>query len=248
MVTDKLLAYLFDNQPHLLTQSMERWVSSSRRFTEFASTFRNKIRKKIRTAKEEQNLLDLRLELETAYLLLQQKRLNVEYEPLQAGGGRSPDFAVTYTTSMTFMVEVTRLQAEQNRPPVVMQNPDAQRVDDRLIDAISGKLGQMQPQGSNVLIVGSEAEPMRDDDLHATLVTLQQRAEGDDGRFLQRHGFRNRAHFFRYYQRLSEVILRNLVSSSADSTITWINGQAKHPLPGKVRSKVRAALYRSHGA
>ena len=73
MQTDDLLHYLFDGQSNLLVQPMATWLASSRRFAAFATTFRDKIRKKIRTTEDEQSLLDLQLELETAYLLLQER-------------------------------------------------------------------------------------------------------------------------------------------------------------------------------
>jgi hypothetical protein len=72
MLTDELLSYLFDEQPHLLPQPMAPWLASSRRFTAFATTYRDKIRKKVRVTQDQESRLDLRLELETAYLLLQE--------------------------------------------------------------------------------------------------------------------------------------------------------------------------------
>lgn len=115
MLIDELLTYLFDGQSHPLTTPIETWLASSRRFTAFVTTFRAKIRKKLRTIQEQESLPDLRLELETAYLLLQERPLSLVYEPPQCGQARCPDFAVTFTTSLTFMVEVTRLRAVQKR-------------------------------------------------------------------------------------------------------------------------------------
>src|SRR5215208_2304606 len=113
---DEQLTYLFDGQPHILAAQMEIWLADSRRFTDFVRTFRDKIRKKLRVTQDEETLYDLRLELETAYLLLRERTLNLVYEPEQSKQVRSPDFAVTYTTSLTFMVEVTRLRAVQVAP------------------------------------------------------------------------------------------------------------------------------------
>jgi hypothetical protein len=96
MSTDQLLAYLFDGQPHLLFQPMEMWLTSSRRFVTFVHTFQNKIRKKIRTAQDQGSRLDLHLELETAYLLLQERSLSVVYEPEMSKRIRGPDFAVSF--------------------------------------------------------------------------------------------------------------------------------------------------------
>jgi hypothetical protein len=169
---------------------MATWLASSRRFAAFVTTFRTKIRKKIRTTPDEESLLDLRLELETAYLLLQEKRLSLEYEPLQAGNMRSPDFAVTFTTSLTFMVEVTRLRPEQKSTAASTPNPlvTTPLIDERLADTVCTKLGQLLPQRSNILLVGVDALRLTADDLRATMLHIQQRAEQNDTAFWQVRG------------------------------------------------------------
>ena len=116
MLIDELLTYLFDGQPHLLAAPLAAWLASSRRFTAFVTDFRTKIRKKLRATQELESLLDLRLELETAYLLLRERSFSVVYEPQRVGQLRGPDFAVTYTTSTLFMLEVTRLRLVQDSP------------------------------------------------------------------------------------------------------------------------------------
>jgi hypothetical protein len=247
MFADEIFAYIFDGNPHLLSQPMADWLASSRRFTVFANTFRDKIRKKIRVTQDPESILDLRVELETAYCLLQERSLSLVYEPLQAERSRSPDFAVTYTTSLTFMVEVTRLRPEQKNTLVEVQNPapapdNNHLVDERLADAIGSKLGQLVTQHSNVLLVGVEKLHLTDSDLRATMLHLQHRAERNDAPFLQRHRFRDRADFFRHFQRLSEVLVR-AQDLHTDPLVVWVNPQTKHPLP----SKVRTVLYRSHG-
>ena len=115
MLIDELLTYLFDGQPHLLTANMATWLAASRRFTAFVNTHHTKIRKKIRISQGTENIRDLQLELETAYLLLRERSLNLAYEPQHPELGRSPDFAVTFTTSLTFKVEVTRLRSTGSR-------------------------------------------------------------------------------------------------------------------------------------
>lgn len=239
--TDELLAYIFDGQPHLLAPPMADWLSSSRRFTTFVTTFRDKIRKKLRVPQDQERLLDLRLELETAYLLLRERSLNVEYEPHSSEPGRSPDFAVHYTTSLTFTVEVTRLHAAPKREPD--QSSATPWVEERPVDAICSKLGQLLAQQSNVLLVGAETLPLTADDLRATMVHIQQRAAANDSTLLNRHHFRDRGDFFSCYQRLSEILVRAPQASGGEALVVWVNPQAKRPLP----SKVRTALYRSHG-
>jgi len=231
MSTDDLLTYLFDGQPHLLFQSMAMWLESSRRFAAFVITFQDKIRKKLRTTQDQENLLDLQLELETVYLLLQERSLSVVYEPELSKRIRSPDFAVTFTTSFTFMLEVTRVQTDPKNA-----------VDLQLTSTITSKLGQFLPQQSNVLLVGTETMELISSDIRTAMLSIQQRAERNDLTYLQRHGFRDRSDFFRHYQRLSEILLRGSNFEVTKSMVTWVNPQAKHPLP----SKVRAALYRSH--
>ncbi|MBK8904982.1 MAG: hypothetical protein IPM53_27630 [Anaerolineaceae bacterium] len=244
MLAEELLTYLFDGQPHLLAPPMAAWLASSRRFTTFVTTYRSKIRKKLRTRPDPASLLDLQLELETAYLLLGQRPLNLAYEP-QCEQPRCPDFAVTFTTSLTFMLEVTRLQAEQKNtlaasaPNTV---PEGQFVDLRLADTICSKLGQLRPHYSNVLLIGLETFGLTHDDLRATMLHLQQRGEQSDEAFLRRYQLRSRAEFFRAYRRLSEVLVRGPDIETAESLTVWVNPQAKHALT----SKVRTALYRSH--
>jgi hypothetical protein len=231
MSTDDLLTYLFGEQPHLLFQPMTMWLASSRRFTTFVTTYQDKIRKKIRTTQDQESLIDLQLELETAYLLLHERTLSVVYEPELSKRIRGPDFAVTFTTSITFMLEVTRVQVDPNNT-----------VDVRLAETIPSKLGQLLPQRSNTLLIGVEAMNVTPGDIHTAMLRIQQRAERNDPAFLQRYAFRDRADFFRHYQRLSEILVRGPHFERKKSIITWTNPQAKHPLP----SKVRTALKRSH--
>ncbi len=247
MLTDELLVYVFDGHSHPLARPMATWLASSRRFTAFATTFRDKIRKKLRTTRDQEGLRDLRVELETAYLLLQERSLSLVYEPEQSGRVRSPDFAVTFTTSLTFMIEVTRLRADQKGapteaqkntvvPPGVGSTLTVSPVSERLADAICTKLGQLVPQRSNLLVVGIETPHLMQIDLRGIMLRVQQRAERNDSTFLRRHRFRDRADFFRHYQRLSEILVRRTPLRADEPVLVWVNPQAKYPLPAKVRT------------
>ncbi|HET9909840.1 MAG TPA: hypothetical protein VFQ23_24540 [Anaerolineales bacterium] len=238
MLTDELLNYLFDGRNHILTGDMRAWLGASRRFTTFVASFRDKIRKKLRVTQDRETLYDLRLELETAYLLLNERTLNVVYEPEQSGPGRSPDFAVTYTTSLTFMVEVTRLRS------IAVLDHGLPLESDRFADAICSKLRQFLPQRSNILIVGVDAMYLTQSELQSIMLRIQQRAEQNDSSYWQRYGFRERTDFFKGYQRLSEIIVRSSQLQADEAPIVWVNSQANHSLP----SKVRTVLYRSHTA
>jgi len=253
MLLDELRTYLFDGQPHPLAAPMATWLASSRRFTAFVTTHHTKIRKKLRTAQEPESLRDLQLELETAFLLLRERSLSLAYEPQHPKLGRGPDFAVTFTTSLTFMVEVTRMRAAGLRTPTgaqeqarEMQSPNTTLTDplpgDRCSDMLCSKLGQLLPQRSNLLLVGMEAPQLTHSDLNATMLRIQQRAEGNDSTVVQRHGFRDRADFFHHYQRLSAILVRRIPLQAGEPVVIWDNPQAKYPLP----TKVRTALSRSH--
>jgi len=229
-----LLIYLFDGQVHPLAAPMETWLKDSRRFTTFITNSRDKIRKKIRTMQEQEHVQDLWLELETAYLLLRERSLSLVYER-QLGGARCPDFEVSFTTSLTFMLEVTRLRTQAHTTPL----PD---ISERIADTTCDKLGQLLPQRGNVLLVGVEGPCPTHGDLHAALVRVQKRAERNDAMFLQQKGFHDRADFFRQYQRLSEILVRGFQLQAGEPVVAWVNPQAKYPLP----SKVRTVLHRSH--
>ena len=242
MLIDELLTYLFDGKAHLLATPMATWLASSRRFTAFVNTFHNKIRKKLRTTQEMERLLDLHLELETAYLLLQERSLSLVYEPPKGGQSRGPDFAVTYTTSTLFMVEVTRglAQAQELEPPP-QAAPIRLLAGEWLTDMVCSKLSQLLPKHTNILLVGVQTPCFTQDTLRATMLNLQQRAERNDAAIVQRNGFRDRAHFFQHYHRLSELLVRGPHLQADEPLIGWVNPQAKYPLPGKVRT----VLYRS---
>ena len=253
MLIDELLAYLFDDQSHPLAASMATWLASSRRFTAFVTTHHTKIRKKLRTAQEPESLRDLQLELETAFLLLRERSLSLAYEPQHPKLGRGPDFAVTFTTSLTFMVEVTRMRAAGPRTPTGAQeqarDPQSPNttltvplLGDRFSDMLCSKLGQLLPQRSNLLLIGVEAPQLTHSDLNATMLRIQQRAEGNDSTVVQRHGFRDRADFFHHYLRLSAILLRRIPLQAGEPVVIWDNPQAKYPLP----TKVRTVLSRSH--
>ena len=241
MLVDELLAYLFSGQPHLLAEPVAAWLASSRRFTAFVTTFRDKIRKKLKVTQEMESLLDLRLELETAYLLLQERSLSLVYEPPPSGKIRGPDFAVTFTTSTLFMIEVTRLRAAPDGTRGLVQAREP--VGDRLADLVCSKLGQLLPGRTNILLVGVDAPYLTPDALRAEMLRLQQRAERNDAAVVQGHRFRDRADFFQHYQRLSELLVRGPRLQAGGPSIGWVNPQGKYPLPGRVRT----ALYHSQG-
>jgi hypothetical protein len=243
MLIDELLPYLFDGQSHLLAAPMASWLAASRRFTAFVNTHHTKIRKKLRTTQEPESIRDLQLELETAYLLLLERSLNLAYESQHPELGRSPDFAVTFTTSLTFMVEVTRLRSAGSKiSSSTEEQIDRKLLGDRFSDMLCSKLGQLLPKFSNLLLIGIEGYHLTQSDLPTAMLRIQQRAESNDPNIVQKHGFRDRADFFNHYQRLSALLVREIPLESGEPVVIWDNPRAKFPLPARVRT----AVSRSH--
>jgi hypothetical protein len=241
MLNSELILFLFDGKSSALSDALTTWLISSRRFAAFVDSFRDKIRKKIRVIRDPESLLDLQLELETAYLILQKKEFSLNYEPDHAKRiARAPDFAVTYTSSLTFLVEVTRMRGEsyETTPPTNI-NPKLSALHMRLADTICSKLGQLQPKQPNLLLIALNSSPITQNDLRDMMLHIQGRAERNDPAFLKRYGFRDRADFFAHDQRLSEILVRE---SQTRRLVVWVNPRAKCPLP----SRVHTALYGSH--
>ena len=213
-----LVAYLFDRRSHSLRSSLGTWLDASPRFAAFAETYKDKIRKKIRTLNGDEAVLNLRAELETAYLLLSEKRFEVAYEPYAVEPGRGPDYAVTWRTSLTFNVEVTRLHST------------AEDIEGKLIDVVCGKLGQMLPGMINVLVVvGSDLDGNLD--VGVAMRRLKLAAEKRDPVLYARQGYRSPADFFKGFERLSGLLWR---TAKGSPPVLWINPQARQALPAKI--------------
>jgi len=247
-LNEPLLGYLFDDkpQPHILAGPMSGWIDSAPRFKAFATTYRDKIRKKIRVTQSSAGTKDLEVELAAAYWLLQEPHFSVAYEPYSSDKTRGPDFAVTFK-STTFNVEVTRIGAREGARPLTATDDapvesvttpwlDPQQVGGRLADTVCDKLGQMRAGMVNVLLVATDSDFVRVLDVNQAMERLRERAERKEDSLFSRYGFVNAADFFKYYLRLSGVLVRSAgkQDGTADA-ILWVNSQAKHPIPNPIR-------------
>ena len=240
MLADDLLAYLIPTSDHSLAPQLGTWLAGSRRFAAFAATYRDKIRKKIRTARDDDALHDLRSELEVAYLLLEEPRFAMVYEPAGQGKARGPDFGVTFKGANTFNIEVTRMRpaarplgeglAADERAAL-----ESERARERLQDIVAGKLQQMQAGAANVLVVVADGVAADLQDLHTSMAQMRLRAEQSDGHVLNRGGFRGPPDFFQHYQRLSAVALRRTYPGGSYPLGLWTNNQARHALIATVQ-------------
>ncbi|HET9912969.1 MAG TPA: hypothetical protein VFQ13_13825 [Anaerolineales bacterium] len=208
-----LSAYLFEGQSHLLADELGQWLEKSARFTAFVETYRDKIRKKIRLAREPETALDLRGELAVACALLNDRRLEVAYEPYASAKRRGPDFAVTYRANLVFNIEVARMRADESS-----------RSEERFLRLLLYKLGQMQPGKPNLLVIHTR-HPL---DLNKLMQKIKTRAEKKDPAFYEVSRYLNPAAFYKDFLRLSAILLW-----TAEPQL-WVNKQAKPGLDEKV--------------
>ena len=219
-----LIAYLFEGQPHLLSSELYRWMEGSSRFTAFVETYRDKIRKKLRVAREPETILDLRGELEVAYCLLNDRRLAVAYEPYASTQRRGPDFAVTYRVNLVFNIEVARLRVEESGGNGI----DLPRKEERILRILLYKLGQMQPGKANLLVIHTRQELAGLIDLEGLMQNVKARVEKRDTTFYEMSRYLNPAAFYKDFLHLSGILLWTTPAQ------LWINKQARPSLDEKV--------------
>jgi len=216
---DDLLNEIFTNRNPALAAEFEAWLRGSRRFRNFATEYRAKIRAKLRNVGGDESMQDLRAELETAAILLNEKRFNLEYEKLAASKQRSPDFTVTFKTHTPFNVEVRRFRE--------MTNEDGARIS-KLMHVICEKVGQMPPSVINVLWLHAD-EMLPENDLLEATSKLRQLAETQEQEFFTHRGFKNTADFLKQYRKLSGIVL-----FQANEPMVWCNPLARHAIPSQL--------------
>lgn len=222
---DDLLNDIFDGQDSSSLPEFEGWVRSSRRFRDFASAYRSKIRAKLRNARENARFDDVRAELETAAILLREKRFALEYEKYAALKQRGPDFTVTFKTHTPFNVEVRRIRSAKS--------DTAGGQMDKLVAIVCDKAGQMPPSIVNLLWLAAE-HPISEAELAEAASALLHLAERKVEGFFTQRGFASAAAFLKQYQRLSGI-----VAHSPSQTVVWLNPVAKHKAPNEVATAIR---------
>ncbi len=199
---------------------------------------------------------NLYCELRTAYLLLQEPKFAVAYEPYGKDQGRSADFAVTFRTRTIFHVEVTRLRTSQPEHELYQREDaagDPSHLEDpiefiqryesrRLADVACDKFGQLSLGTPNVLWVWSESRVMHDLDIGQVMLDLKWRAEQRDADLFSRYGFGKPADLIRYYQRLNAILVQSLHEQGPNrSPLWWQNNDTRHPLPSQVADRLPRA-------
>lgn len=224
---DDLLDDIFAGERPAFYSEFEGWVRGSRRFQAFAAAYETKIRAKLSRAGDEATVDDVRAELETAALLLRDRRFTLEYERYAARKQRGPDFTVTFKTHTPFNVEVRRIRSLE------LDGDDAEARTGKLMAVLCDKVGQMPPSIANLLwlIAGDEIAP---DDLAGATDTLRQLAERKVEEFFTRRGFRSAAAFLKQYRQLSGIVLRQ-----PEATVLWLNPMARHPAPPTIVTAIQ---------
>lgn len=223
---DDLLAYIFEGKTSPLSSEFAGWLRDSRRFQVFAGIYRDKIRSKVRNAREADGLRDVRAELSAAAALLHEERFTLAYETYIASKQRGPDFTVTFKTHTPFNVEVRRVRG--------LETDDAAdaRVG-KLVGVMCDKVGQMPAGIVNWLWLTSEV-PITEEDLLATGLLLRQLAERKVEPFFTGRGFESAADFLKQYQRLSGIIV-----AGDGGNVLWLNPLARQKAPPEIVTALR---------
>jgi len=225
MSADELQHYLFGGSQHRLQVQVGVWLTESPRFRAFVEAQRDKIRKKVRMAGDEDARRDLLVELGAAYRLLREKRFTLAYELFAANKMRGPDYVVTYTTKFSFTVEATRLRTACDFA--------------RWADVICAKLIQIPSGQPNVVLVATSAGQCPDFDLAQTVGDVRALAERKEDEFFSQRGYRDARDFLRQLPRLSAVAWWDGWDAQPSSQWRlWLNPQAKHPLPNEARAGI----------
>jgi len=231
----RLVAYLLDadpaaaDAPYALDPALAdlpTWLTASPRFRAFSDANRDKIRKKLRGATSVEARLDVRAELRVAALLLADRRIELAFEAYGAGR-RGPDFTATFRAGRGFNIEVTRRHAAT--------------ADRTLEPALLGKLRQLPPSASNVLVIaldGTAAAP----DPGATMRDLRIHADRRDDAYFAARGVADSATFHAGVLRLAAAVAWTEGAGEGARVAAWTNPGARIALPGPTFRALVAAL------
>ncbi|MFL5683600.1 MAG: hypothetical protein ACJ77O_10705 [Chloroflexota bacterium] len=213
-----------------MTIELIGWLAGSARFRTFAETYRDKIHKKLRNATDSDTTRDVRAELQVARLLLADRRFEVSFEAY--GSGKvGPDLTVSFRSTRTFDVEVTRLR----------RVPDAVGTG----NAVMAKLRQLTPSTPNVLLLSIDADTAAGVDVRAATRALRARADAKDEPFFTGRGFDGSRGFYDRFLRLSAVLIWCERATGEARASLWGNRSARIALPDQVARACLACLHAS---
>lgn len=215
----ELIDDLFGRAGHSLAGWYAGLLSSTPALRTFTVDHRAKIRKKVRSAADEESRRDLRCELAVAALLAADRRSPLVYEPLAAEGRRGPDFLVRHKGHTAVYVEVSRLRARA----AAEREPH-----ERLAAVLCGKLGQLPPDGANLLVLVNDDAPADGAVVEAAIQGLRRRAEAKDDAYFAFRGLAGARELLRRLPLLGGVFI---ASPAARLEELHRHGAARRPLP-----------------
>lgn len=222
-----------------LIDEIASWAAAVPRFRSFVAAYREKIRKKVRSARDADATAEVRSELLVARLLLADRRFELAFEAFPAGTA-GPDFSVAFG-SATFTLEVT--------------HPRRPLDEGVLASTIVTKLRQLPPSVANVLVVVTDRDLGAPDapggpedqrgatapapvDIGAAVRALRGRVDARDVAFLTSRGFPTPRAFYDRFLRLGAVIVMRETATGGEAS-AWLNASARIATPARA---VRAAV------
>jgi len=205
-----------------LDRQLGDWLSTSKRFLAFSESHATKIRKKLRTAAEPGPRGDVLAELETAFLLLGDRRFDLEFEAY-GSGRKGPDFTVTFRAIHRFNLEVTR--------------PRGGSGEGATAGPLLGKLRQLPVDAPNaILLAGGLASSAGE--VESMMRALKLRADRGDDEFFGARGL-SASEFQNMHRRMALLMVGR---SEGDGVHVWRNPEARRPLPDGADNACVAAL------
>jgi hypothetical protein len=224
---ERLAQHLLDGvaDPELADE-IGAWLVASPRFRSFADANRDKIRKKLRTAGNDAARGDVRAELEVARQLLEDRRIELAFEPRGSVGG-GPDFAVTYRDHHAFDLEVTRPRRDLDEHAVG--------------GTLLVKLRQLPPAVPNAVLIVARAGGISRIDIGAAVRAIRARADAKDEAYFTRRAFEGTRQFYDRFLRLGAVVVWN-ASGAGGAATAWRNPSARIPVPERALAAAVSCL------
>jgi hypothetical protein len=219
VTVERLADHLFDGvRGDPVADEVVGWLAGSTRFRAFAEAHRDKIRRKMRGARDEEARRDVRVELHAAHRLLADPRIELAFEAYGSARG-GPDFTVTMRGERPFNLEVTRLRRLPGAAGPVGQ--------------LLAKLRQLPPSAPNAVLFAIDDKPVEALDVAGATRTLRAQADAKDEAFFAARGFNGTRGFYERYLRLGAVLVWSEGATGAARASLWDNRSARIPLPDR---------------
>jgi hypothetical protein len=214
---ERLMQHLFDGAiQDAIGAELATWLAGSPRFRVFAEANRDKIRKKLRGAPDDESRRDVRAELAVAHALLADRRFELAFEAY-GSGKPGPDFTVTYRGERSFNLEVTRPRRAAAAAGVA--------------GPLLAKLRQLPPSAPNVVVFALDGGVAEAVDVATVTRTLRARADAKDEAYFSGRGFDGTRGFYQRYLRLGAVVTWSEAAAGDARAALWSNPSARIAVP-----------------